>query len=319
MTDVMSNKMMMGKQDAPASLPAVYKSLERRDFLTGYAFLAPAILMLAFVLLIPFVQAVILSFYNKPIGAPATFTGFENYISTLTDPSFWRAASNTFVFVFFSVTIKVLLGMGVALALNEHFPGRGIARVIVLIPWALPEITSCLSFVWLLDGNIGALNAILRGFGLIESNVYFLSDGDLAMPTVIGVNIWRGFPFFTLTLMAALQTIDKQLYEAADLDGANSLHKFWHITLPSVLPVLTVSTLLSTIWTTNSFTSIFVLTGGGPSDFTTTLPIYTYSEAFKGYANLGRASAVAVIILPLIVLMILMLMKVMRKREEIES
>lgn len=298
---------------------AVYRSLERKDILTGYAFLAPALLMLAFILLVPFVQALTLSLYDKPIGAPATFTGLDNYVETLTDPSFWTAAKNTFIFVFFSIVIKVVIGMGVALALNEHFYGRGIARVIVLIPWALPEITACLSFIWLFDGNIGAMNALLRGFGLIERNVYFLSDPALAMPTVIAINIWRGFPFFTLTLMAALQTIDRQLYEAADLDGANTWHKFWHITLPSVLPVLTVSTLLSTIWTTNSFTSIFVLTGGGPADITTTLPIYTYSEAFKGYANLGRAAAVAVIILPLIILMILMLMRVMRKREEIEA
>lgn len=319
MSEVMKDNTVTAPRRDPDITPVIHRSLQRRDFFTGYAFLAPAILMLAFVLLIPFVQAVILSFYDKPIGAPATYAGLGNYIATLTDPAFWTAAKNTFLFVFFSITIKVVIGMGIALALNEHFPGRGMARVIVLIPWALPEITACLSFVWLLDGNVGALNAILRGFGLIEKNVYFLSDPHLAMPTVIGVNIWRGFPFFTLTLMAALQTIDKQLYEAADLDGANSWHKFWYITLPSVLPVLTVSTLLSTIWTTNSFTSIFVLTGGGPADITTTLPIYTYSEAFKGYANLGRAAAVAVIILPLIILMIIMLMRVMRKREEIEA
>jgi len=296
-----------------------YRSLERRDIYTGYSFLAPAILVLAFVLLIPLVQAVILSFYNKPIGATATFTWLQNYSDTLIDPSFWRAAYNTLIFVVFSIIIKLILGLAIALALNQSFPGRGFARVAVLIPWALPEITACMGFIWLLDGNVGALNAILRGFGLIEQNVYFLSDPKLAMPTVIAVNIWRGFPFFTLTLMAALQTIDKDLYEAADLDGANSWHKFWFITLPSIMPVLTVTTLLSTIWTTNSFTTIFVLTGGGPSDMTTTLPIYTYDQAFQGYANLGRAAAIAVIILPLIVLMIAMLMRVMRKREEIEA
>ena len=319
MSGVTNSGAILASQEQTAEQKAVYRSLERKDFLAGYVFLAPAILMLAFVLLVPFVQAIILSFYNKPIGAPATYAGIENYVATLTDPAFWTAAKNTFVFVFFSIILKVLIGMGVALALNEQFAGRGFARVVVLVPWALPEITACLSFIWLFDGNIGAMNALLRCFGLIEQNVYFLSDPHLAMPTVIAVNIWRGFPFFTLTIMAALQTIDKQLYEAADLDGANSWHKFWKITLPSVLPVLTVSTLLSTIWTTNSFTSIFVLTGGGPADITTTLPIYTYSEAFKGYANLGRAAAVAVIILPLIILMILMLMRVMRKREEIEA
>jgi len=296
-----------------------YKSLQRRDLFTGYAFLAPAILVLAFVLLVPFAQAILLSFYNKPIGAAASFTGLQNYWDTLTDPEFWRAAYNTLIFVVFSIVIKLILGLAIALALNESFPGRGFARVVVLIPWALPEITACMSFIWLLDGNLGAMNAILRGFGLIDQNVYFLSSPNLAMPTVIGVNIWRGFPFFALTLMAALQTIDKDLYEAADLDGANAFYKFWFITLPSIMPVLTVTTLLSTIWTTNSFTSIFVLTGGGPSDMTTTLPIYTYSEAFKGYANLGRAAAIAVIILPLIILMIAMLMRVMRKREEIEA
>jgi len=297
----------------------VYKSLERKDLIAGYGFLAPAILVLGFILLVPFIQAVILSLYDKPIGAPATFTGLANYTDTLSDPDFWRAAWNTFIFVFFSISVKIVIGLGVAMALNRDFVGRNIARVVVLIPWALPEITACLSFIWLLDGNIGAMNAILRGFGLIEANIYFLSDPKLAMPTVIAINIWRGFPFFTLTLLAALQTIDANLYEAAELDGASTWHKFWHITLPSILPVLTVTTLLSTIWTTNSFTTIFILTGGGPGDATTTLPIYTYEEAFQGYANLGRAAAVAVIILPLIIIMIILLMRIMRKREEIEA
>ncbi len=293
--------------------------MKGRETLSGYAFLAPAILLLSFVLLFPFVQAVILSFYDKPIGAPGTFSGLANYIDTLVDPQFWHSALNTFYFVFFSIVMKLIIGLTVAMALNRYFPGRDILRVVVLIPWALPEITSAMGFVWLLDGNVGALNAILRGFGLIEQNIYYLSDPHLAMPTVIAVNIWRGFPFFTLTLLAALQTIDDKLYEAADLDGANSLQKFIHITVPSIMPVLTVTTLLSTVWTMNSFTTIFVLTGGGPSNITTTIPIYTYGEAFRGYANLGRAAAVSVIVLPLIVLMIVMLVRAMRKRQEIST
>ncbi|MGV8988508.1 MAG: carbohydrate ABC transporter permease [Cypionkella sp.] len=303
----------------PARSRSSWQSLERKNLLAGYAFLAPAILVLGFILLVPFLQAVILSFYEKPIGAPATFTGLKNYVDTLTDAAFWKAGANTFIFVSVSILTKMVIGLAVALALNKEFPGRGIARVIVLLPWALPEVTACLGFIWLLDGNIGALNAILRGFGLIEQNIYYLSDAKLAMPTVIAVNIWRGFPFFTLTLLAALQTIDEQLYEAAELDGASSWNKFTAITLPSLMPVLMVTTLLSTIWTTNSFTTIFILTGGGPSDITTTLPLYTYAEAFKGYANLGRAAAVAVIIMPLIILMITILMRVIRKREEIEA
>lgn len=303
----------------PAAVRSKWKSPERRDLLAGYVFLLPAILALGFVLLVPFVQACILSFYDKPIGGVATYVGLGNYIASLTDPAFGKAVINTVVFVGFSIAIKLVIGLAVALALNNDFPLRGLARVAVLIPWALPEITACLSWVWMLNGNLGAINAMLRGFGLIDANIYFLSDKNLAMPTVIGVNIWRGFPFFTLTILAALATIDKQLYEAAELDGAGSIAKFWHITLPSILPVLTVATLLSTIWTTNSFTSIFILTGGGPSDATMTLPIYTYNEAFKGYANLGRAAAVAVIIMPFIILMIFGLMKVIRKREEIEG
>jgi multiple sugar transport system permease protein len=310
----------LGKGIAPQKVkPVRSKSLERQDLLTGYGFLAPAIIVLAFILLIPFLQACWLSFYNKPIGAPATYVGFGNYIASLTDPAFAKAAWNSVVFVVISIAVKIVIGLGVALLLDKDFPLRGVARVAVLLPWALPEITACLSWVWMLDGNVGAINAFLRGFGLVADNIYFLSDKNLAMATVIVVNIWRGFPFFTLTLLAALQTIDQQLYEAADLDGAGLWHKFWHITLPSVMPVLIVTTLLSTIWTVNSFTTIFILTGGGPSDYTTTLPIYTYNAAFKGLANLGRAASVSVLLIPVILVLIIILMRVMRKREEIEG
>lgn len=294
------------------------KIAKRNETLTGYAFLMPAILVLGFILLIPFVQACILSFYDKPIGGEASYVGLHNYVATLTDPKFATAVGNTVVFVVFSIAFKIVIGMSVALALTAEFPGRGLARVAVLIPWALPEISAILSWVWMLDGNVGALNSILRKLGLVTTNIYFLSDRDWALPTVTAINIWRGFPFFTLTLLAALQTVDGKLYEAAELDGANAWHKFWYITLPSIMPVLLVTTLLSTIWTTNSFTTIFVLTGGGPSDITTTVPIYTYDEAFKGYGNLGRAASVAVITLPFIIAMIVFLMRVMRKREEME-
>jgi multiple sugar transport system permease protein len=299
--------------------PRRSRSLARRELIAGYGFLMPAIVVLAFILLIPFLQACWLSFYNKPIGAPPTYVGLDNYVQSLVDPAFYKAALNTVIYVVVAIVFKAILGLAVAVALDKEFPGRGIARVAVLIPWALPEVTASLSWVWMLNGNVGAIDAFLRGFGLIGRNLYFLSDKHLAMPTVIAVNIWRGFPFFTLTLLAALQTIDNQLYEAADLDGAGAWSKFWHITLPSVMPVLMVTTLLSTIWTVNGFTEIFILTGGGPSDATTTLPIYTYSEAFKGYANLGRAASVSVLLIPVVVVLIVFLMKAIRKREEIEG
>jgi multiple sugar transport system permease protein len=245
----------------------------------------------------------------------ARWVGLGNYLDNLNDPTFRRATLNTGLFVGFSVMGKLLLGLGAALLLNGRLPVRGLLRALVLLPWALPEITSALVWDWMLNGNLGAVNHLLRAIGVLDANVYWLSRRALAMPSVVMVNIWHGFPFFALTLLAALQGIERDVYEAADVDGASAVQKFLAITLPEIMPVLLVSTLLSTIWTTNAFTQIFVLTGGGPSDATTTLPIYTYQTAFRGYGNLGRAVSISAMLIPAIVVLLVALSRSMRRRE----
>jgi multiple sugar transport system permease protein len=278
-------------------------------------FLLPAFVVLLAILVVPFAQSLWLSLYDAPIGGEARWVGLGNYAGNLADPVFRQATFNTAAFVGLSVLGKLGLGLGAALLLNGRLPVRGLLRALVLLPWALPEITSALVWDWMLNGNLGAINAMLRAIGLIDANIYWLSSRALALPSVVAVNIWHGFPFFALTLLAALQGIERDIYEAADVDGASAVQKFLFITLPGIMPVLLVSTLLSTIWTTNAFTQIFVLTGGGPSNATATLPIYTYQTAFRGYGNLGQAVSVSAMLIPAIVVLLVLLARSMRRRE----
>ena len=304
---------------AAATLPLPGRARLRRrvrpDTRLAWLFLLPAFIVLATILVVPFAQSLWLSLYDAPIGGVKRWVGLGNYLDNLEDPVFRQATLNTVLFVGLSVLGKLLLGLGAALLLNGHLPVRGLLRALVLLPWALPEITSALVWDWMLNGNLGAVNHLLRAVGLIDMNVYWLSSKALALPSVVTVNIWHGFPFFALTLLAALQGIERDTYEAADVDGASAVQKFFSITLPEIMPVLLVSTLLSTIWTTNAFTQIFVLTGGGPSNATATLPIYTYQTAFRGYGNLGRAVSVSAMLIPAIVVLLVLLSRSMRRRE----
>lgn len=291
------------------------RRLVRPETRLAWLFLLPAFILLAAILVVPFAQSLWLSLYDAPIGGVARWVGLGNYLDNLDDPVFRQATLNTVLFVGFAVLGKLLLGLGAALLLNGRLPVRGLLRALVLLPWALPEITSALVWDWMLNGNLGALNHILKAAGLIDLNIYWLSSRSLALPSVVVVNIWHGFPFFAMTLLAALQGVERDVYEAAAVDGAAARQKFLYITLPAIMPVLLVSTLLSTIWTTNAFTQIFVLTGGGPSNATTTLPIYTYQTAFRGYGNLGRAVSVSAMLIPAIVVLLVLLSRSMRRHE----
>jgi len=292
-----------------------HKRLFKPENILGYSFLLPALFVLFIVLLIPLVDALWISLHFKPIGAPAEWVGLQNYIDNINDPDFIQATQNTIVYTVSAVVLKGCLGLLVALILNQDFMFRSIARALILMPWALPQVSSILAWQWMLDGNLGAMNYMLRSAGFIERNIYWISDPEIAMPIIIGVNIWRGFPFFAITLLAGLQGIDKTLYEAADVDGATLIQKFRHITIPGIMPVLLVSSLLSTIWTANNFTGIFVLTGGGPGNATTNLPIYAFRTAFGGSFDRGGAISVSVMMMPFIIILIVLLTRAISNRE----
>jgi multiple sugar transport system permease protein len=306
----------MALRTATVPIPSTRRLRLPRDAALGYMLLAPAALLLLVLVGYPFVTAVMVSMQRKLLGSPtATWVGLANYATILSDRTFWIVVRNVLVFAGTSVAIKVVLGTSVALALNESMPARGIIRSIVIVPWALPTLVTVLIWLWMYSDVAGVFNYMLMGTGAVERPVLFLSDPYLAMASVIAVNVWRGFPFFAVTLLAGLQTIGADLYDAAKVDGAGIWARFRHVTLPGLAPIMAVVTLLSTIFTLNDFAIIWLLTRGGPGNATDVLSTLTYKVAIRGL-ELGKGVAISVLMLPLLIVLIVLLTRFVNQREE---
>ncbi|MDR1636518.1 MAG: sugar ABC transporter permease [Treponema sp.] len=281
----------------------------------GLMFTLPVFILIFLVMGFPFIYTVYLSFTNKTAGYSPKFIGLANYLSLVRDPQYWLVVRNTVMYTIACILFKLALGMAFALLLNERFRGRGIVRVVMLLPWAIPGMVAANTWKWIYNDQYGILNALLRRMGLISIPINWLGSMQLALVSVIIVNIWRGIPFFLFSILGALQTIDADLYDAGKIDGANIVHRFIYITVPSVMPVLAITTLLSTIWTFNDFDNIWLITGGGPLNASSVIATYTYEVAF--IANrMARALAVAVSVIPFLVILMTIITGKM-KREEI--
>ncbi len=287
----------------------------REEAVLGYLFLVPALLVLVVMVGYPAVGGIWYSFHNKLIGfADPQFVGLQHYSTLLQDAAVWKAVGRSLIFTVVSVGFKLPLGMGVALLLNQSFRGRGLARGIVLLPWSLPLVVSVLIWSWMYSDLFGIFSFILMELGIVDRPINFLGDPQLALPSVIAVNIWRGFPFFTINLLAGLQAIPEDRYEAARVDGASRWQLFRYITLPGLRAVIMIVSLLSFIWTMNDFTSIWVLTRGGPGTATEVFPIITYKLAFIGL-ELGKAAAIPIMLLPFFTLLIIWLTRTISAQE----
>jgi multiple sugar transport system permease protein len=269
----------------------------RKENLLGIVLTIPALIILFSVIIYPLLLNLVMSFQKilmmKPqLGTP--FTGFNNYKNVLQDSIFWRALSNSFIWTVSCVVLQISLGLGAALLLNAPIKGRGLFRGAMLIPWVTPGVVAALTWRWMYDGQFGIINHILLKIGLIEKPIVWLGNYNTALPAVIVEYSWKMFPFAAVMLLAALQTIPKDLYEAAEVDGATGWQSFKHITLPEIVPTLGLTTLLTSIWTFNNFDSIWLLTEGGPSHASETLTTYVYKAAFQAF-NLGKAASIAFI------------------------
>ncbi len=283
----------------------------------GYGLLVPAATLIVGLVGYPFVRALWLSFHKKLLGAPtAPWIGLDNYTALLADPRFWGAVRNVFVFTSASVALKLLIGLTIALILNEAIPLRALWRSLVLLPYAMPTLVSVLIWKWMYNDTAGVLNYLLNETNIREGPMLWLADPGKAMGSVIAVNVWRGFPFFVITLLAGLQAVPQELYEAAKVDGAGVWARFRAVTLPGILPVMAVVTLFSTILTFNDFAIIWVLTRGGPGNATDVLATLTYKIAIPGL-ELGKGVAVSVLMLPILVVLIVLLSRFINRREEL--
>jgi multiple sugar transport system permease protein len=242
------------------------------------------------------------------------FIGLENYRQLLfNDPFFWQVVRNGFIFTIGSVLLKLLVGLIMALVLNQPLVFRGLWRGLLLMPWVAPTVVTALSWRWILDLT-GVLNLVLRDLGLMTSSIPWLAQYGTAMFSLILVNTWRGFPFFGITLLAGMQAIPQELYEAAEIDGATVWQRFRYVTLPSLRTVILVVTILSIIWTFNDFSIVWLLTGGGPGHATDVFATYTYKLGFVT-SRLGYGQTVSVILAPVLIAIIMILSPLMLRGE----
>lgn len=291
------------------------KSLQKSNEHFAYLLCTPLLLYVTIVLLFPVSWGVYLSFTNKSIGGRAEFIGLANYISLLKNRQFIHSFTVTLTYTFFSVLFKMIFGLCMALVLNNEFKGRNLARAALIIPWTLPNIVAVLNWRWIFSDTGGIANHLLKLFRIIDHDLIWLGDEKLAFLAVLIVNIWRGVPFFGISILSKLQTIPKDLYEAASIDGANTLKRFWHVTIPETIDVIMLTCLVSSIWTINEFESVWLLTGGGPSGATEVIGVFSYKTAMTSLM-LGRGVAVSVLAAPLLILLISLTSRYMFGRSE---
>ena len=282
------------------------------DWKVGQLFVLPMVLIMALLIFWPFVNAIFISTtsFNYLTGETAS-VGLRNYERLWTNSDFLQSMQNTIVFTFWSLLLKFVVGMSVALILNSRLPFRSLLSGIMLLPWIVPEIVTALAWKSIYDPMFGGLNPILQGVGVIDRPLGWLSDPNMAMGSIISVNVWKGIPCFVLLLLAGLKAVDREQIEAAQVDGANAIERFRHVTLPSLRYVIVVTLLLSFISTFNQFGLPFLMTGGGPSGATKLYSILAYEKAI-GSLQYGPGIAIAFSVAPLMAILIWLLARFMR-------
>ncbi len=271
--------------------------------LEAYFYTAPAVVLIVAVMLVPLAVGVSYAFRYIELLNPFSggYVGLENFRELAGDANFTRALVNTVWWTFGSVFIQFFMGLGLALLLRDAFPGRKIVQALVFLPWAVPTFLSGLNWAWLFNPVVGPLPHWMAAIGLLDTPRNILADPDLAMWGPITANVWYGVPFFAITLLAALQSIPDELYEAAAIDGAGAWRRFTDLTLPFLAPTIAITIMLRTIWIANFADLIVVMTGGGPADTTQIVASYIFTQAYRRL-DFGYASAIALVLLVLLML-----------------
>lgn len=266
----------------------------RRLRLGPYLAILPGFLLIAGIVFYPILNTLWLSLHDVELVQVGEFTGLGHYITLAQDPLFWRILRQTFSWTLSSVTVKLVLGLSLGMLLHEKFRGRNLFRTLLLIPWAMPAVAAAVVWRWIYDANFGYLNDLLMEMGIVAEPVVWLGNARSAFAAAVLTDAWVGLPFMAFVFLAGLQSVDERLYEAAKIDGAGAWARFIHVTIPQISPVILVATLVSAIWTFNSFNIVYVLTGGGPLQATEILVTYTYSQAFE-QLQFGTAAALATV------------------------
>jgi len=290
------------------------RGLLERESILAYLFMVPGAIVLILFMAYPFGLGIYLSLTDKLVGfADFSYVGLENYRYLLTDTIFRQTVENTFVYSFFTVPFKLILGLGLALVLNQTFRFSRVLRAGLLLPWIVPTAISSLAWLMLFDSVLSPISWVLKDWNLADSNINFLGSRINAMMSLCLANVWRGVPFFGVSILAGLQAVPQELNEAAALDGANAWQRFKAVTWPVIRNIVLISTLFSIIWTFSDFQLIYVLTKGGPANSTHVFGTYAYGA--MGFGDLGQAAAIALYMFPILAVFAVILLRYVRAED----
>jgi len=302
-------------QPAPvAGRPLSLRAIIEREGTFSWLMLAPGVLFLLAFVAYPFFYGIFLSLQDRPVARTGVFVGLANFATLIHDAVFWQVTSNMFVYTSVTTVFKLAGGLAMAVILDQKFRGKNLARAFVLLPFIVPTALSTIAWMWIFDPTFSVINWLLVHGGVIQTGFSWLGNSTLAMVSIIIVNIWRGMPFYGITLLAGLQTISPELYEVASIDGATTRQRFWHVTMPLIKPVLIIVTMFSVIFTFSDFQLIYALTHGGPANATQVYATYAYDLGMSA-GKLGMGAAVALSMLPPLALLIVGLTLYLRREE----
>lgn len=288
----------------------------KRVMRSGVWFVVPAILVIGLLLLYPVGSSILYSFTSKHlIKANWKWVGVKNYVAILSDPDFWHSLLTNIKWTITSLLCQLIVGFSAAMALERIKKAKGLYRTMLIVPWAFPSIVIALSWKWILNGVSGFLPHLLVKLGICQTLPQFLTSGNSAFWTLVFINTWFGAPLIMVNVVSALQTVPKDQYEAAQIDGASSCQSFLNITVPHIKTVVGLLVVLRTIWVFNSFDMIYLITGGGPGGATETVPIYAYNIGW-GLKQLGKSSTVTVILLGFLLIVCSMYFRILNKWEK---
>ena len=298
----------------PSSKSSFLRDLLERERSLGILLMLPGACLLILFMAYPFFLGIWLSLSDSRIGQMGNFIGLRNFSDLLTDSIFHQTARNTLIYALVTVPFKAVLGLGLAMVLNNRMRFSNPVRAAVMMPWIVPTALSSLGWFMIFDPVFSPISWLLKNLGVISTNVNFLGAPNLAIASVCLANIWRGIPFFGITILAGLQAVPQELHEAAAIDGANVWHRFRHVTIPAIKGVVLIASLLSIIWTFADFQLIYILTKGGPANQTHIFGTYAYQIGLNA-TEIGMGAAIALYMFPILAFFAILLLIYLRKEQ----
>ena len=276
----------------------------------GIMLILPAILVMGLFTAYPLLEGLRVAFTNKHLLKEGVqYIGIQNFIRLLSDEIFWVSLYHSVLLTAVVVFAQFVLGLILALAMNQKLPGMSLFKSIIMASWVIPVAATVILFKFMAQPDIGLINIVIRSLGFEDLNRYWLGDPNFALPFIMLLHLWRNVPFYGVAFLAAMQAIPNSSYEAAEIDGANAMHKFWYITLPGIRSMVIVMVTIHVLWTFNNFDFVYLATGGGPVNATDVLPVYVYRQCWNSY-TVGYGASIGTVMLLLLMLYFIVFIKI---------